>query len=151
MNLSDVEVQPQVLCYSERVLQKIMEPQYLKIKVQCTIKTLTLNEKSFGKEFHSLLLIAPIVKPSFVYLGNCQEIQFGKVAIGDRARRILEIQNISLKRIPLQISALNPVGPFWCTTGWKKNQIDPEHIWRLPITFAPTAEKGKVSLTQKPL
>ncbi|KAL0269328.1 UNVERIFIED_CONTAM: hypothetical protein PYX00_007106 [Menopon gallinae] len=143
VNLSNMEVNTTTMFSSERILQQITEPTSHKINVSCVIKKLSPTERLYCTEYHNLILIAPVIKPSFIYLGNCQEIRFGKVAVGDQGRKIIEIQNTSLKRIPLQISALNPAGSYWCTTGWRMSQIDPEHIWKHPITYTPAAENGK--------
>lgn len=115
-----------------------MEPFHSEIKISCIIKT----EDKTRTESHDMIITSPAIKPDFVYLGNSQEIAFGKVPIGTKKTTYIKIQNVIMKRISPSLSILNPFGPFYYPIG--KVKIDPEHVWVVPITFTPFEEKNHV-------
>lgn len=115
-----------------------MEPFHSESKISCIIKT----DDQTRSESHDMIIISPVIKPDFVYLGNSQEITFGKVPIGSKATFLIKIQNIKMKKISPALSILNPFGPFYYPIG--KVQLDPEHVWVVPITFTPFVEKDYI-------
>ena len=148
---SSLELEKNDLFIGERNLQEILNPFYIETKITCVIKINNSNSNNSGSEndrteTHNLILLCPTVKPKFTYLGTSQEINFNKVFIGTSARAFIQIQNISFERIYPVISLLNPVGSFKSYVGLKKIEVDPEHIWCQPLTFAPLENKGVVSL-----
>ncbi|KAK6639285.1 hypothetical protein RUM43_007557 [Polyplax serrata] len=145
-NMQDVmgstvtELEKYDLFAGEKSLQELINPFHFEIKMSCLIKTMELIKDRERFEIHDIILVCPAVKPKFIYLGNCQEINFDKVFIGTQRKTLVEIQNISLQRISPVVSLLNPIGPFSCISGLRNIAVDPEHVWCQPLTYAPMTD-----------
>lgn len=143
IDLNSLSIQKLDLFAAERNLQQLMSPFVVKTKITCLIKILGNGSHAGRTETHSLLVIGPVVKPDFVYVGESQEIDFGKVAVGITQTMKVAVQNILLKPISPALSIFNPIGPFSCPN--VALRVDPEHIWSQRITFAPSGP-GLVSI-----
>ncbi|XP_014799367.1 PREDICTED: cilia- and flagella-associated protein 74 [Calidris pugnax] len=84
-----------------------------------------------------LELHCPAVAPSVVVTSDHGKntVNFGDVAVGHRTMKQITIQNISLERVELGFSVLNPNGPFLLVRAVK--MLEPGENKTLVISFCP--------------
>lgn len=78
-----------------------------------------------------------------VILATPEEVSFGRVAPGKKARRFVEIRNPSPD--PLTIASVMVDAPF--RTSSRSRTVPAQGFVRLPVTFAPTAEADEIRAT----
>ncbi|CAL7945540.1 unnamed protein product [Xylocopa violacea] len=120
----------------ENSLLETFEPCVSTIFITCAIDI----EMKNGLKRNELLfaeLICPITRPEILLLNEDREIVFERTAIGTSARKFLFVKNISNRSVKVEVSLLNPSGPFFVPPG---RSIETGSVLKLPVTYKPLQE-----------
>ncbi|KOC68528.1 hypothetical protein WH47_06319 [Habropoda laboriosa] len=115
-------------------LLETFEPRIATIFITCMIEL----EMKNGSKYDELLfakLTCPITRPEILILNENREINFGSTAIDTSSRKFLLIKNISTRNVKIEVSLLDPFGPFFVAPG---KTIETGSILKLPVTYKPT-------------
>ncbi|XP_012289079.1 cilia- and flagella-associated protein 74-like [Orussus abietinus] len=91
-------------------------------------------------ERNYIKLTCPVVKPDILILNSTRVFSFGPTAIGTSSRKFLSVKNISNKNVKVDVTLLNPIGPYYMPPG---KMIEPGSVLTLPITYTPKLEEDK--------
>ncbi|XP_076390598.1 cilia- and flagella-associated protein 74 [Megachile rotundata] len=112
-----------------------LEPSISTIFVTCVIDLETRDNKNHN-ELLFAKLICPVTKPDIIILKG-HEIDFGSTGIGLSSRQLLFVKNISTRSVKVDVSLLDPYGPFFIPPG---KIVETGSILKLPVTYRPTQE-----------
>ncbi|KZC08651.1 hypothetical protein WN55_11236 [Dufourea novaeangliae] len=114
-------------------LLETIDPRVSTIFITCSID-LDFDDSTRRNELLFVKLICPVTRPEILILNKNPVIVFGPTAIGTSSRRFLLVKNISNKSVKVDLSLLDPYGPFFIPPG---KTIETGSVLNLPVTYQP--------------
>ncbi|XP_010187029.1 PREDICTED: uncharacterized protein CFAP74, partial [Mesitornis unicolor] len=133
---------------AQAFLMRNFSGKFEKYMVPCFVASGPIDEKTGSENLSCspyntlyLELHCPAVAPSVVVTSDNgkNRVDFGDVAVGHRVMKRITIQNISLEKLELGFSVLNPHGPF--LLGRAAGMLEPGENKPLVISFCPNENK----------
>jgi len=118
-------------------LLKKMSPSCSTHTIQCFV-----TDPNGQVDVNLLTVTCPMRRPDLILLDPSHTIDFGTVAMNQKAWKEIHLFNVGHEMTPLKMDIIHPYGPFVQCNALRP--IPPEHVLTLKFRFQ-TSEEGSVS------